>query len=116
MSTNRDHYTTQSFHTTARGKHWIANTWTSIIKSLQFSSLSTPIIPLPEKNKSLENPVFPTNNSCDNNLRICVAQGDTTLCQEVKLNVAISNEPAKCNLRASRPKKPFDKREDFLWY
>jgi len=100
----------------ARGKHWIANTWASIIKSLQFSSLSTSIIPLPEKNKSLENPVFPANNSCDNNTRICVAQGDTTVCQEVNLNVAISNEPAKCNLRASRPKKPLDKREDFLGY
>ena len=80
---------------------------------MQFSSLSTSIIPLPEKNKSLENPVFPANNSCDNNTRICEAQGDTTVCQEVNLNVAISNEPAKCNLWASRPKTPFDKREDF---
>jgi len=100
----------------AQGKQWIASTWASIIKSFQFSSLSTPIIPLPEKNKSLENPVFPANNSCDNNMRICVAQSDTTACHEVNLSVAISNEPAKCNLRASRPKKPFDKREDFLWY
>ena len=56
-STNRDHYTTQGFHMNARGKHWIANTLASIIKSLLFSSLSTSIIPLPEKNKSLENPV-----------------------------------------------------------
>jgi len=79
-------------------------------------ALSTPIIPLPEKNKSLENPVFPANNSCDINTGIGVAQGDTTVCQEVNLNVAISNEPVKCNLRASRPKKPLDKRGDFLWY
>jgi hypothetical protein len=74
------------------------------------------IIPLPEKNKCVENPVFPANNSCDNNTTICAAQDEVTVCQEVNLNVAISNEPAKCNLRASRPKKPFDKKEDFLWY
>jgi len=34
--------------------------------------------------------------------------------QEVNLNVTISNEPAKCNLRASQPKKkPSDKRRIF---
>ena len=82
----------------------------------------TPHIPLgdnrfvPLSNLQDENPVFPANNSCDINTGIGVAQGDTTVCQEVNLNVAISNEPAKCNLRASRPKKPLDKREDFLGY
>ena len=45
-------------------------------------------------------------------------QGDAAACQESNLKVPISNEPAKCNLRASRPKKnpPLDKKEDFLWY
>jgi len=116
LSTNRDHYTTHGFHMNARGKHWIANTWASIIKTLRSSSLSSPIIPLPEKNKYLVNLVSPANNSCDNNTRICVAHDNVIVCQEVNLNVAISNEPAKCNLRASRPKKPSDKKEDFLWY
>jgi hypothetical protein len=107
MSTNRDHFSTHGFHMNTRGKNWMTNTWASVIKTLRFSSLSTPIIPLPEKNKCHENPVFPANNSCDNNTRICVAQDEVTVCQEVNLNVAISNEPAKCNLRASRPKKTF---------
>jgi hypothetical protein len=115
MSTNRDHCTTHGFHMNARGKHWITNSWDSFIKTLRFSSPSKPIIPLPEKNKCLENPVSPTNNSCDNNTMICAAQ-DVTIGQEVNLNAAISNEPTKYNLRASRPKKPFDKKEDFLWY
>jgi hypothetical protein len=35
---------------------------------LQFSSLSTPVIPLPGKNKCHENPVFPVNHSCNNKL------------------------------------------------
>jgi hypothetical protein len=100
----------------ARGKHWITNTWASLIKTLRLSSLSKPIITLPEKNKCLANPVFPANNSSDNNTTICVAQDEVTVCQEVSLNVAISNESAKCNLRVSHPKKPFDKKEDFLWY
>jgi len=103
MSTNHDHYTTHGFHMNARGKHWIANTWASIIKSLRSSSLSSPIIPLPEKNKYLVNPVSPANNSCYNNTRICVAHDNVTVCQEINLNVASSNEPAQCKLRASRP-------------
>jgi len=45
-----------------------------------------------------------------------VDQGDAAACQESNLKVPISNEPAKCNLRASWPKKPLDKKEDFLWY
>jgi len=101
----------------ARGKHWIANTWASIIKTLQSSSLSSLIIPLPEKNKYLVNPVSPENNCCDNNTSIYVTHDNVTVCQEVNLSVTISNEPAKYNLRASRPKKkPFDKKKDFLWY
>jgi hypothetical protein len=47
---------------------------------------------------------------------ICAAQDEVTAGQEVNLNAAISNEPTKYNLRASRPKKTFDKKEDFLWY
>jgi len=116
MSTNQDNFTTHGLHMNTLGKNWITKTWASIIKTLQFSSLSTPPIPLPEKNKCYENPVFPANNSCDNNMMICVAQEETTVYQEVHFNVAISNEPAKCNLRSSRPKKPSDKKDDFLWY
>jgi len=116
MSTNCDHYATHSFHMNARGKHWIANTWGSIIKTLQSSSLSSPIIPLPEKNKYLVIPVSPANDGCDDNTRIYVAHDNVNVCQEVNLNVTISNEPANCTLRASRPKKPSDKKEDFLWY
>jgi hypothetical protein len=116
MSSNCNHYTTHGFHMNARGKHWITKTWASIIKTLRFSSPSKHIFPLPEKNKYLENPVFPANNSCDNNTMICVAQDKVTVCQEVNPNAAISNEPTKCKLRASCPKKPLDKKEDFLWY
>jgi len=95
MSTNRDHHTTHGFHMNAQGKHWIANTWASIIKTLRSSSLSSPIIPLPEKNKYLVIPVSPANNSCDNKTRICVTHDNVTVCQEVNFNVAISNKPAK---------------------
>ena len=115
MSTNHDHYTTHGFHMSARGKHWIANTWASIIKTLQSSSLSSPIIPLPEKYKYLVIPVSPANDGCDDNTRIYVAHDNVNVCQEVNLNVTISNELAKCNLKAPRLKKP-DKKEDFLWY
>ena len=79
MSTNRDHFTIHGFHMNTLGKNWIANTWASIIKTLQSSSLSTPLIPLPEKSKCYENPVFPANNSCDNNTMICVAQEEPTI-------------------------------------
>ena len=107
MSTNRDHFTTHGFHMNTHGKNWIANTWASIIKTLRCSSLLTPIIPLPEKYRYDENSVFPPNNSCDNNTMNCVAQEEPTVFQEAKFNVAISNEPAKCNHRTSRLKKTF---------
>jgi hypothetical protein len=61
----------------------------------------------------MKNPVFPTNNSCDNNTMICIAQEETTVYQEVDVNVAVSNEPSKCNHRASRTKKPSDKNDFF---
>jgi hypothetical protein len=61
MSSNRDHYTMHSFHMNTPGKHWITNTWASIIKSLLFSSLSSPIMPLPEKNEYLVDPTHPAN-------------------------------------------------------
>jgi hypothetical protein len=99
-----------------RGKNWIASTWATIIKNLCFSSSLTPTIPLPEKNKCYEIPVSPAKNSGDNNITNCVAQEEPTVSQEANLNVAINNEPAKCNLRASRLKKPFDNKDDFLWY
>ena len=51
ISTIRDHLTIHGFHMNTRGKNWIANTWASIIKTLRCSSLLTPIIPLPEKNR-----------------------------------------------------------------
>jgi hypothetical protein len=91
----------------ARGKHWISNIWASIIKTLRFSSPSKTIIPLPEKYKCFENPVSPTDNSCDNNTMICAAQDEVTVGQEVNLNAAISNELTKCNLKAFCPKKTF---------
>jgi len=47
---------------------------------------------------------------------ICIAQEETTVYQEVDLNVAVSNEPPKCNLRASQPKKPSDKKDDFFMH
>ena len=71
MSSNRDHYTMHGFHMNARGKHWITITWASIIKSLQFSSLSTPIILLPEKNEYLVDPAYPAIKSCVINTRSC---------------------------------------------
>ena len=103
MNTNRDHFITHGLHMNTLGKSWITNTWASIIKTLQFSALSTPPIPLAEKNKCYENPVFPAYNSCDKNT-ICIAQEETTVHQEVDLNVAVSNEPSKCNRRASGTK------------
>jgi hypothetical protein len=100
----------------SQGKNWITNTWVSIIKTLRFSPPSIPIIPLPGKNKYHENPVLPVNNSCDNITMIRVAHDEVNECQEVNLNIAISNEPAKCNPRASRSKKPSEKKDDFLRY
>ena len=79
------------------GKSWITKTWASIIKTLQFSSLSTPPIPLAEKNKCYEN-----------NTMICIDQEETIVRQEVDPNVAVSNEPPSCDLRASQPTKPSD--------
>jgi hypothetical protein len=78
--------------------------------------LLTLTIPLSEKNKCYEIPDFPAKNSGDNNTMNCVVQVEPTVSQEGNLNVAINNEPAKCNLRASRLKNPFDNKDDFLWY
>jgi len=96
------------------GKSWITNTWASIIKTLQFSSLSTPPIPLAEKNKCYENPTFPASNSCDINTMICIAQEETIVHHKTDLNAAVSNEPPNCNPRASRPTKPSDSVSDNL--
>jgi len=71
MSTNRDHFTIHGLHINTQGKNWITHTWASLIKTLTSSSLLTSI-PLPEKNKCKENPVFPVINSCVNNMRDCV--------------------------------------------
>jgi len=61
-------------------------------------------------------PTYPEIKSCVTNTRSSADQGDAAAaCQESNLKVPISNEPAKCNPRASRPKKPLDKKE-FLWY
>ena len=46
----------------------------------------------------------------------CVVQEEPSVLQEAKFNVAISNEPVKCNYRTSCLKKPSDKKDDFLWY
>ena len=71
MSTNCDHFTTHGLHMNTRGINWITHTWASLIKTLTSSSLLTSI-PLPEKNKCNENPVFPAINNCVNNMRECV--------------------------------------------
>ena len=116
MNTNQNHFTTHGLHINTLGKSWITNIWASIIKTLQFSSLLTPPIPLAEKKKKkcYENPTFPVYNSCDNNTMICIAQEETTVHQEADLNAAVSNEPPNCNLRASRPTKPSDSVSDNL--
>ena len=113
MSTNCDHYTTHGFHMNARGKHWITNTWASIIKTLNASSSSTPIIPLPGKNKSLENLVSPTNSSSDYNTMICVPHEEASVFQSANLNIVTSNEPLICNPRAPRQKNPLNRNDDF---
>ena len=102
MNTNRNAFTTHGLHMNTLGKSWITNTWASIIKILQFSSLSTPPIPLAE------------NKCYENNTMICIAQEETIVRQEVDPNVAASNEPPNCDLRASQPTKPSDSVSDNL--
>jgi hypothetical protein len=60
-------------------------------------------IPLPEKNKSNENPLFPVDNSCVNNMRDCV--DERTVLQDVHYNEGKNVEPTKDNHRSSRQKK-----------
>ena len=116
MSTNCDHCTTHGFHMNARRKHWITNAWASIIKTLNVSSSSTPIIPLPGKNMSLENLVSPTNSSSYYNTMICVPHEEASVFKSANLNVVISNKPSICNPRAPRQKKKPLNKNDFLWY
>jgi hypothetical protein len=99
-----------------QGKNCITNTWASTIKTLTSISLFSPPIPLPEKNKCFENPISSADNSCVNNLMNCEALEEQTMYQEMLCNVAECNEPARCNLRSSRQKKPSEKKDDFLWY
>jgi hypothetical protein len=89
------------------GKNWITNTWASTIKTLTSSSLLLPPIPLPEKNTCFENSISSADNSCVNNLMKCETLEEQTMYQEMLCNVAEGNEPARCNLRASRQKKTF---------
>jgi len=116
MSTNRDHFTSHGMLMSARGKHWISNTWASFIKTLGSSSSSTSIIPLPERMKCIVNLASQNNNSFGNDLSMGTAQDKVMDSHEVYPNAAFTNEPAKRKLRASHSKKPLDKNEDSLWY
>jgi hypothetical protein len=84
-----------------QSKNGITNIWASNIKTLLSSSLLTPAIHLPWRNKCDENSILLVDDSCANNMINCIAEGERTVFQEMHYNIAECNEPAKCNLRSS---------------
>ena len=122
MSTNRDHFTTHGHHMNAQGKNWITHTWASLIETLTFSSLLSPI-PLPEKNKCNEDPAFPAINSCVNNLEVTTTTHPPPIPlprKEVPPVITPASSVSQCAIAATRTsgrtrKQPTTRGDDFLW-
>ena len=122
MSTNRDHFTTHGLHMNAQGKNWITHTWASLIKTLTFSSLLSPI-PLPEKNKCNEDPAFSAINSCVNNLEVTTTTHPPPIPlprKEVPPVITPASSVSQCAIAATRTsgrtrKQPTTRGDDFLW-